>query len=103
MKKFEIKWTDLAKAFAVKCGGLPAVEEQVRGEIAELEDDGLKTLNDLMFHVVEVNETNFICTPLNETTLQVDTASYEEMEKKLDKGPLAGFSVSMPIADSEDR
>jgi len=100
MKKYEIKWTDLAKAFAVKCGGLSAVEEQVRGEIA---DSGIRNISNLMFHVVIVNDTNFICTPINENLLQVDTATYEEMDDKLDAGPFAGFKVCFPNADSEDR
>jgi hypothetical protein len=98
--QYRIIFTDLAKAFASKSGSLVALEERVRGEIAEMIDDGLESLDDLMFHTIEMRDgQEYICSPAQEqgeTVLRVDTCSREEMV------PVEGDKpISVPIADTD--
>jgi hypothetical protein len=102
MDEYKIEYTDLAKAFSEKIGGLSVLEERVRGEIAEIFDKGLETLSDLMMHSVEIGDDVFICIPKSDTILRVDTATLEEQDVILDKGPFAGFKIVMPIGDTTD-
>lgn len=120
---FKIEFTDLAKGFAVKVGGLVALEEQVRSEIADLgrcycgECDGFKgtdgedhgaldDINSLIMHVVMMKDdrgesVDFICTPGAQDVLHVDTTTFEELDP-LDRGPFKGKVVMMPRGDSDD-
>jgi hypothetical protein len=102
MDEYKIKYTDLAKAFSEKFGGLSVLEERIRGEIAEIFDKGLKTLSNLMLHTVQIGDDVFICTPKSDTVLRVDTATLEEQDAIIDKGPFAGFKILMPIGDTDD-
>ena len=59
---YKIKFTYMARDFATaKCGGVAAVTEQVRGEIGEMLADGMKSIDSLFFHVVNVNDNDLIC------------------------------------------
>jgi hypothetical protein len=122
--KYTIEFTDLAKAFAPNVGGLNALEEQVRGELADLgrcycgECDGYKVgdethyeefdINNLIMHVVMMKDdkgraVEFVCSPgAKENVLRVDTATYEEIEQPLESGPFKGKKVLMPRGDSDD-
>jgi hypothetical protein len=105
---YRIVFTDLAAAFARRHGSLQALEEQVRGEIADLmfsddvEDDEF-SIADLMFHTVTMNDgQEYICTPGqggDETVLVVDTCSREDMT--IQGGPMTGQKLSVPSPDSD--
>jgi hypothetical protein len=105
MTPYKIKFTYMARDFAeAKCGGVAAVTEQVRGEIGEMLNDGMESINSLMFHVVTVNDTDFICSPSpnGDNTLLVDTASYSDLDDPLKDGPFKGMKISVPKGDSDD-
>lgn len=104
MQDYEVRFTKLAQEFAKAKSSLAAVEERVRGEIADWmqRDDGFKRLDDLIMHVVEMGDAGeYVCYPAGENLLEIDTVSYDE--KVLDKGPLKGKTVMLPRRDSEDR
>lgn len=104
---FKIEFTDLAKGFATKVGGLNAVEEQVRGEVSELLVENELDITDLIMHVVMMKDSNgevvdFVCSPSNDGSLVVDTATYEEMGKPMSEGPFKGMPIMFPQGDTDD-
>jgi hypothetical protein len=83
---YRIVFTRLAHAFAMRRSSLAALEEQIRGEMAELmsvDDDGPMGIEELCFHVVEFGDQEYICSPTQvdgELVLSVDTCSREELD-----------------------
>lgn len=96
MTDYAVNLTDLA---AVK--GDAGLEHKVREEISGLMEDGLSTPLNLMFHTFTYEGVEFICYP-REGGIEVDTCYREKMDKKLDKGPLAGGTLFMPRSDTGD-
>jgi hypothetical protein len=99
--QYRIVFTDLAKALATRNGSLTALEERVRGEIAEMVEDGLESFEDLMFHTIEMPDgQEYICSPAQEqgeTILRVDTCTREEIAQSGDEGK----PISLPVPDSD--
>lgn len=103
MPEIDLKFTHAAKVSAVADSSVEAVGEHVRGEIAELLDDGLEILSDLVFHNVETKAGNwFICTPIDDHTIEVDACEFEDIgEVKRDDGLFDGKKIMMPRKFSE--
>jgi hypothetical protein len=97
---YEIEFTPLALAFANAKSSTGAIEEIVRGEIAELE--GLEDPGQLIFHVFEAGGQDFIAHGRGTGKgIVIDTCTYEEMDVAIKDGPLAGKKMMFPRGDSE--
>jgi hypothetical protein len=99
---YRIELTDIARAFAARHSSEKEVEELVRKEIDELLEDAFESIGDLLFHCVESGEQEYICFPVGENVIRVDTCTREE-GPVLGKGPLKGQCVTIPSADSDGR
>ena len=99
---YKIVLTPLAKAAAEKCGSAAALEAEVRAQIRHLVADEMSYAN-MMFHTFEMAGQEYICAPEDmdgEIVLRVDTCSRRD-GKPLEKGPLAGQTLSYPQPDSD--
>lgn len=106
-KDFKVSLTPLAKGFSAKVGGTKALEERVRGELADLCSQNNIKATDIFLHTIDMKDTNgdsciFIVKPssLETDTMVIDTASYEE-SPALSSGPFKGKKIGMPVGDSE--
>jgi hypothetical protein len=99
---YNVTFTPLAAAFAEKAGGLPALEERVRGEIAEFTLTHPYKAGDALLHVLNYTgeEQLFVITGI-EDGLLVDTGHYEA-GPILDAGPFKGKQMMFPRGDSDD-
>jgi hypothetical protein len=86
---YRIELTDMARHFAARHSSVTEVEELVRQEIDELLEDAVETLGDIFFHCVESGGQDYICTPIGDTVVRVDTCSREE-GPVVERGPLKG-------------
>lgn len=111
MLSYTVTFTDLARGFATKVGGISAVEEQARGEISEMmhpdKEHGLEDISGLLMHVVTMKDNKgdnveFICQGLSDGGLLIDTATYEELDEVMQDGPFKGYKIMMPRRDSDD-
>ncbi len=99
---YKIVLTPLAKAAAEKSGSTAVLETQVRAQIRHLFADEASYAN-MLFHTFEMTGQEYICLPEEmggEIVLLVDTCSRRD-GKPLEKGPLAGQTLSYPKPDSE--
>jgi hypothetical protein len=99
---YKIVLTPLAKAAAEKCGFAAALEAEVRAQIRHLFADEASYAN-IFFHTFEMAGQEYICMPEEmdgEIVLLVDTCSRRDA-KPLEKGPLAGHTLSYPQPDSD--
>jgi hypothetical protein len=100
-----IYFTELAKAFAFKAGGLNALGDRVMEELDELAAEAGESLEDLapFSHTFEIEEQGFLCRPLaNNAGVHVDTCTWVEGEE-LKAGPFKGKKICYPVGDSDDR
>jgi hypothetical protein len=111
---FRVQFTPLAYAFSIAKSSLVVVEGKARQEIRELSsggmgggtegrssEDGFKKLTDLIYTAFKVGDLQFICYPIDEKTLEIDTATVEEEDDKLAGGPFKGYKLLVPRGDSE--
>ena len=99
---YKILLTRSAKTAAEKCGSAAALEAEVRAQIRHLFADEASYAN-MLFHTFEMVGQEYICVPEEmdgEIVLLVDTCSRRD-GKPLEKGPLAGQTLSYPKPDSE--
>jgi len=99
---YKIVLTPLAKAAAEKHGSAAVLEAEVRAQIRHLFADEASYAN-ILFHTLEMTGQEYICVPKEmdgEIVLLVDTCSRRD-GKPLEKGPLAGQTLSYPEPDSE--
>jgi hypothetical protein len=95
---YTVKLTPLAIGAVSENSSSATLIEHTRGEIAELMENGLSAPLDLIFHRFAFADTEFICYP-RDGIIEVDTCS--EKTITLEKGPLAGKTVAMPVPDTE--
>jgi len=99
---YKILLTRSAKTAAEKCGSAAALEAEVRAQIRHLFADEASYAN-MLFHTFEMVGQEYICVPEEidgEIVLLVDTCSRRD-GKPLEKGPLAGQTLSYPKPDSD--
>ena len=99
---YKILLTRSAKTAAEKCGSAAALEAEVRAQIRDLFADEASYAN-MLFHTFEMAGQEYICVPEKmdgEIVLLVDTCSRRD-GKPLEKGPLAGQTLSYPKPDSD--
>jgi hypothetical protein len=99
---YKIVLTPLAKAAADKYESAAALEAEVRAQIRHLFADEASYAN-MLFHTFEMAGQEYICAPEDmdgEIVLLVDTCSRRD-GKPLEKGPLAGQTLSYPKPDSD--
>lgn len=114
MNPYRIKFTELAAAFAKAKWSLAAVEEQARGELAELalkmQEDVKQFENWRGFHTILMpgqsyfGDQLFIAFPCDDEQgfyVAIDTSTTETDDKELGAGPFKGYKLSIPIPDSE--
>jgi hypothetical protein len=98
---YKILLTRSAKTAAEKYGSA-ALEAEVRAQIRHLFADEASYAN-MLFHTFEMVGQEYICVPEEmdgEIVLLVDTCSRRD-GKPLEKGPLAGQTLSYPKPDSD--
>jgi hypothetical protein len=99
---YKILLTRSAKTAAEKYGSAAALEAEVRAQIQHLFADEASYAN-MLFHTFEMVGQEYICVPEEmdgEIVLLVDTCSRRD-GKPLEKGPLAGQTLSYPKPDSD--
>jgi hypothetical protein len=99
---YKIVLTPLAKAAAEKNGSTADLEAEARAQIRHLVADEMSYAN-MMFHTFEMAGQEYICMPEKmdvAIVLRVDTCSRRD-GKPLEKGPLAGQTLSYPQPDSD--
>lgn len=98
---YRIELTKRARACATRYSSAKEVEALVRREIDELLEDGFETIGNIFFHCIECGEQEYICVPVDDGLIRVDTCLRKE-GPVLDKGPLKGQCITIPSADSDD-
>ncbi len=95
---YTVKLTPLALGAVSAKSSAATLIERTRGEIAALMEDTLSAPLDLIFHRFAFADTEFICYS-RDGVIEVDICS--EKTITLEKGPLAGKTVAIPVPDSE--
>ncbi len=72
------------------------VKLQCQAEIAGLIEGGLKDWEQLVVHVFQVDDVDYICWPTQGGFMGIDRCVYEEMDT-LTEGPFAGKALCMPF------
>jgi hypothetical protein len=96
---YAVKLTPLATGAVSEKSSAATLIEHTRGVIAELVEGGtLSAPLNLIFHRFAFADIEFICYS-RDGVIEVDTCS--EKTITLEKGPLAGKPVVLPVPDSE--
>lgn len=107
MSDYVMHVTRLAAIEAAKHeGGAAALEAMARAELAELEEDQGVEAESIFFHRIEWQGLDLILMPWSNAAgeLRMVIDIVEAKASKLDRGPLAGreISIPMPMTDDDD-
>lgn len=95
----EVRMTDIATRLATNKSSVETVRAKASAELQDLMDSGMTSIPDLIFHVFQDGDQDYIITGQPYGAL-VDSATYDE-DMEINSGFFEGKKVMMPSGDSD--